>query len=473
MTRTSRCLLTILLPGLCAAQQPANMQSVPWVLSRIALDLRVDYVRHAVDGTTTLTLRNASTSATHQVPLLINRLMSVMRVTDTTGAQLRFDQRVVQFRDDSVWQATSINVALPRPVPPGDLTTITVRSGGILVGYAETGSRYIRDAVSRDFTILRADAFAFPTLGVPFWSGMRSRPRDPFSFDLRLRVPAGLTVAAAGELVDTAKTDSSVVWSYRSLEPVPFLNIAIAPYDVITGAGTKIFFFPADSSGARTLQRAAKAAVDHMSRSYGAVELRHALVVTEIPEGFGSQASLTGGIIQTADAFQSRRELRQVYHELSHLWNPPDLDRPSPRWNEGFASFMQWRLAEELDGSTERAAQIERAFASLRARCIGPCASTPLSEYGARGLTDLSYPVGMLMFEALYSVLGADRFDTTYARFFQAHRDAGGRMTDLIAAFAESDPRTRRIFSEWATSTRWNERLRGGETFAAIVSSYR
>ena len=31
----------------------------------------------------------------------------------------------------------------------------------------ETGSLYIQDHVSRDFTILREDAYAFPVLGVP------------------------------------------------------------------------------------------------------------------------------------------------------------------------------------------------------------------------------------------------------------------------------------------------------------------
>jgi hypothetical protein len=195
----------------------------------------------------------------------------------------------------------------------------------------------------------------------------------------------------------------------------------------------------------------------------------------EIPEGFGSQASLTAGILQTADAFRDRSERRQLYHELSHLWNVPDLERPSPRWNEGLASFLQWRMAAELDGWDQWDAQLERTAQSLMRRCTQPprCDSVPPAGYGGAGLTDLAYPVGMLMFYALYQVLGPEPFDHAYRGFFQQYREKGATSAELVAAFHRVSRRSDRVFTDWLLTTRWYSRLASGESFRQIVEAYK
>src|SRR6185436_6780285 len=104
---------------------------------------------------------------------------------------------------------------------------------------------------------------------------------------------------------------------YRSTEPVPFLNITVAPYRILESDATHIFYFPNDSSGARMIERAVSGAMHTFAGWYGELQGKPRLTVMEIPEGFGSQASLAAGIIQTADAFRDRGQLRQVYHELS------------------------------------------------------------------------------------------------------------------------------------------------------------
>ena len=71
----------------------------------------------------------------------------------------------------------------------------------------------------------------------------------------------------------------------------------------------------------------------------------------EVPDGWGSQADVTC-ILQTAAAFRDPARLVEVYHEVSHLWNVPATDLPSPRWDEGLATFLQFRMADERDGTT-------------------------------------------------------------------------------------------------------------------------
>ena len=378
-------------------------------------------------------------------------------MTDASGRSLSFDQHIVLFRDDSIRQVNAVTVTPRHPLAARDSLAVTLQYGGILVGYTETGSLYIQDHVSRDFTIIREDAYAFPVVGVPSWAANGTIPREPFDFTARVTTPADLVVAMGGEFQERIERDSLATWSYRSAEPVPFLNITIAPYQRREDSTTRIFYFPADSAGARLLQGAVAAALDRLSRWYGPLPHPPRLVVMEIPEGFGSQASLTAGIIQTADAFRTRSELRQVYHELSHLWNVPDLEHPSPRWNEGLATFLQWRLAAELDGWDLWDARLQRSVQALLEGCAppAPCNTTPFQAYGQAGLTDRSYTVGLLMFYALYRLLGADAFDRAYRAFVLQYRDTGATTAALVAAFHREDPSSDAIFADWLTTTRW------------------
>jgi hypothetical protein len=348
-----------------------------------------------------------------------------------------------------------------------------VRFAGRLVGYVETGSLYIRDRIDREFTILREDALAFPVVGVPSDAKNRSVPRIDFPFTASVTVPRDIVVAMGGHHVGTVPRDSVATWTYRSERGVPFLNIAIAPYRQLQRRGARIFYFAQDSLGARMVDSAIAAALDRFTTWFGPVGEELDLTVMEIPEGFGSQASLTAGIIETADAFRDRAQLPQLYHELSHLWNAPDRDERSPRWNEGLASFLQWRMAATLDGWAAWDARLQRLETTVRAQCArrGACDRVPFAAYGTQGLTDLSYPVGALMFYTLFRTLGADRFDRTYRDLFQAHR-AGVLSRDLIVAFSEADPRAARIMQEWFTTTTWYDRLKAGESARAIVESY-
>jgi hypothetical protein len=109
-------------------------------------------------------------------------------------------------------------------------------------------------------------------------------------------------------------------------------------------------------------------------------------------------------------------------------------------------------------------------------RVFGMICSLVLGMSGllpAQGLTDLSYPVGAVMFYALYNALGSDDFDRAYRDFYQSFRDTGATSADLVAAFHRVSPTADRIFQDWFLTTRWYARLRGGESLEQIVETYR
>lgn len=465
------CTLGLSLVGRAAAAPLADTVSL--LLTTLSLDLRVDYARATLGGTATLEVRNTANHAVGAVPLLLNRLMNVSRVATADGRALRFTQRTVQFVDDSALQVNAITVR--SAIGRGRTLAIVVHYAGVLVGYTETGSLYIKDHVSPEFTIIREDAYAFPVLGVPSRAANRSAPREPFGFAARITVPREQVVAMGGERTEVAQRDSTVVWSYRASGPVAFLNIAIAPYDTLQVAGARLFYFPADSAGARIVGESVTHALARFQQWYGPLGRVPRLTIMEIPEGYGSQASLTAGILQTADAFRDRSQLRQLYHELSHLWNVADGEHPSPRWNEGLASFLERRVAAELDGQTDWHGVLERISRRINDACARPvaCDRVPFADYGRAGITDLSYSVGAVMFYTLYSVLGATDFDRAYRDYYQRFRDSSATSADLVATFHGVNPAADKIFEDWFFTTRWYARMRAGESVEQMVETYR
>jgi len=443
------------------------------VQTDLALDLRVDYDAGTVDGTATLTLRNIGADPIPVVPLQIGRLMTVKGIEDAEGHPLAFQQDVIQFSDWPLFQVNQIGVQLPQALLPGEEQTVAIEYGGVLVGYTETGMQYVRDRVDRDFTILRTDALAFPSVGVPSIAGLRNLPRDDFSFSARITVPSDLTVAAAVPPNSRDESDGETTWVFRGDQPVPFVNIAIAPFEVLTAAGLRVFHFAADEEGAVLLSERVQETMSQYSAWFGTGKPDGLVTIIEIPEGWGSQASLSGGIIQTADAFRDMREMSQLYHEIAHLWHPMDTDLPSIRWNEGFATFLAMRLDAQLDPESNDLARSMEALAE-RQRAKQVSNPIPMVEFGERNLTNLSYGTGALMFYVLHESLGPNTSDAALGSYIQQYRESGSTTRQFVTSIKEANPAiVSAVLNDWLYTTTWLERLESGESLEDLIESYR
>lgn len=443
------------------------------VQTDLALELRVDYDAGTVDGTATLVLRNTGQDPIPVVPLQVGRLMTVTGVEDADGRQIPFHQDVVQFSDWKRFQVNQIDVILRQALLPGEEQTVTVEYGGVLVGYTETGMQYVRDRVDRDFTILRTDALAFPSVGVPSIAGLRALPRADFDFSARITVPSDLIVAAAVPPNSRHEVDGETTWIFQGDQPVPFVNIAIAPFHTLSAEGVRIFHFAADAEGAGRLSEQVRGTMAQYSSWFGTEKPDGTVTIIEIPDGWGSQASLAGGIIQTADAFRDLGAMSQLYHEIAHLWHPMDTDVPSIRWNEGFATFLAMRLEAQFEPEPNSLARSMEALAGRqRARQVSK--RIPMVEFGERNLTDLSYGTGALMFYMLHESLGPTESDTALGAYIRRYREAGSSTEQFVTSIKETNPAVvSAVLNDWLFSTTWLDRLESGESLADLIESYR
>lgn len=439
--------------------------TVPFTLDHLQLDLNVDYENGTVGGIARLTIHNTSKAPVSDVPLLLGRLMTVKN-----AGGLQFDQDVLTFTDDPRMQVDGAVVHLREPLPPAATTTLSIEYGGPLVGYTETGSLYIKDHVDEKFSILREDAFAFPVLGALSHMAVRTLTRS-FTYDVRVTVPSGFVVAA-GAFAGQEEKDGKTTFHFVTAERVPFVNLAIAKFKLSDENGVRIYALPEDEAGSKMVRRKTEQALALLTNWLGPLARPPHVTIIEIPTGWGSQADLLAGIILTGETFQDPKWLFELYHELGHLWNPTELDRPSPRLNEGLSTWLEAEMTQELDASPSSHGKgtIDRL---LKRSAKEPRLSTvPLASYGTERMGDWSYPVGAVYFHLLQAVIGRDALLGVLREWYQTHKTSGATLRDFTTLLESRYPRAKKIDDDWITSAAWLPKLRESPSVEQLAAKY-
>lgn len=461
----------LVLASLCQADSPV-VRVTP---IRYELSVRIDFDRQLLEGTARLTLRNFSDAAVTDVPLLLYRLMRIDTV-DVDGAAAEWTERVVAFTDFSKLQVTHVLVQLPRPLPPGGTLELRLRYGGHLLGYAETGMAYVRDHIDPAFTVLRDDALAFPRVGYPSFAANRRAPFPSYDYLARITVPESLVVVNGGRLVERSVAAGWVTYAYQSVKPSWRMDFAVGDYAVIQDGPLRVSYLRRDSVGARRIAANARRALDLFTTWFGPLPGNPSLTILELEDGYGSQADVAA-IMQTAAAFRDSTRDHELYHEVAHLWNPPTTDLPSPRWNEGLSTFLEYLAEEQFTGKPLAAARADQLLDWLRS--VAPrrerLTQVPLIDYGKAQMTDFAYSQGALLFHLLYGAVGAERFNAIIGGYSRRYATSGGSTADLTA-FATATARRmnlKPLFDDWVYTTGWWSAIKDGATYADLVRRYR
>ena len=442
----------------------------------LAVDLDLDQKR--LHGTATIRLRNASDDPADHVPLLLYRLMHVEAVRDGNGQAMDFTQRVETFADWDKMQVNYVEIHPSKPLAPAAETTVVVDWSGYLFGYTESDMLYVRETIDPEYTLLRPDAYAFPWIGYPHSGVNRSAGLPNFDHRIQVTVPEPIVAASNGRLADVEREDGRVTYTFTSIRPSWRMDVAVAPFEIVEEGGVRVHYLPGDRDGAETILLGFTRAVGTFTEWFGPLPTFEGFNIIELPPDYGSQTDVTC-ILQTADAFRDTESLNQLYHEASHLWNVKLSDLPSPRWEEGLASFLE-HLLVDLYGGDVTLGDVERVASRIRERLsdrftANPrLAEIPMIDYGREEMTDLSYSVGMLMFAVLYHLVGPEEFNQVIGGFFRQHHVDGASTEQFVAHANEVtevdlDP----LFREWLFTTEYRRFVDSESTLAEISDSYR
>lgn len=454
-----------------------SQEKSPLIPTNYDLKLSFNFEESTLSGICEIQITNTSDTILSEIPLLLYRLMNIQSVTDKSGNKLDFNQHVTQFDDFKELQVNSIIVT--HSILPKQTETLIIGYNGYLLGYVETGMRYITDRISPEFTLIRNDAYSYPVLAKPSIAFLRKNLiATKFDYELKVSVPDSLVVANGGILLSKTEKEDITTYHYKSKKPGYRIDIAIAPYKIIHSDYLNVFYNK-DSIAAQNITDSGNKAFSLYNKWWGKLQGNNTITIIETEKGSGGQTDETT-ILLPAEAFTNKNNYQYLYHEISHLWNVRIEDKGlSPRWEEGLATFCQYLASEHLDrdkeGLVKRAANRTIDYLNTAALKDNRLSTVPLIEYGNQGMTDYSYDQGLVMFAILYYWLGEDTFNKAIGGFYQHYWSREASTADFIDFWQKTvkAEQLRTFFNDWVYTTDYLKLMREQKDIDDIVSHYK
>lgn len=456
-----------------AATQPKDDYNTLLVVSRYDWAVRLDFGARLMEAKCLIEVKNTGHESVRKLPFVLYRLLTV-RAVRSGDNRLSFKQRIESFDDHARLQSNFITIELKRPLQPNQSITLEIEYDGTLHGYTEAGWNYVKDRIDPEFTILRPDCMAYPEMGYPSNRINKMFPKGSFDYRIRITIPDSLVAVNGGVFVSANSMNGQTTFEFKNVEKAWRMDIVVAKYGKVTTNGLTVYYFKQDSTGAEKVLEALQKTIGLYTDWWGPLNNFNGFSLIEIPDGFGSQADVTS-ILQSESAFKDSTQIHQAYHEISHLWNV-DLIAPSPRWEEGLATFIEYLTIEKLENRdylnyvTDWFLQVVRREVREDTRL----SNVPMIDFGKHGMTDYSYSVGMIAFRILFEIVGEEKFNQSLMTFYQANFDKEATTEDFFQIASRITGRDlSAFFGDWFFTTNYTRHLEKRSTFRDLVMVYK
>lgn len=443
------------------------------IITKYDWNITVDYSKPRIYSTCEIEIKNLSDKKVSTLPFVLYRLLKVTSVTDENDS-LPFSQKIQSFEDQEKLQSNFISVKLKKALHPTQSTKIKIAYEGILYGYTEVGWNYVQDKLDPEFTILRPDCMAYPELGYPSNEINKKFPRGNFDYRINVSIPDSLVAVNGGLLISRKTLNGISNYQFRNIKKAWRMDIAISEYQKLSDNGLTVYYLKGDSVGAKMVLHFMQRTFKLYSQWWGTLEEFEGFSVIEIRNGFGSQADVTS-ILQTSSVFNDSTEMHQLYHEISHVWNV-DLKEPSPRWEEGLATFIEYLTIEKLE-NRKYLDYVTNWYLNIIRREIAEVSDLkeiPLVNFGKYNMTDYSYSLGMISFRLLYEIVGEEKFNKINSEFYRAYNHTTATTEDFAkVADQVSAKDLSKFFHDWFFTTTYVQHLKNKSTIIELVEIYK
>jgi len=395
---------------------------------------------------------------------LLNKGLKVkeVRIGEEPAA---FKQNMVRFRDIEGLEVNLVRLESKSFSQHGARYVVSIIYEGRIEPYTDV-FLYVKDRISKEFSIIRLDAYSYPILGVPEFSKLiRMILSQSFKYELEVYVDEPYVVANIGRLVERKNLDGGVVFKYVSKAPSWRIDIAIAHYEIRydRDKDIRVFAFREDVGHAERLLHETKRCLEFYREKFGPPPRWCGYTIIEIPSTWGSQADVCGMLLMR-DSFVDKGAVGGLYHELAHLWNVRTREEvPSRFLDEAFASYFQILAEESLQGAVLED-KLEKAKNILidmhkKNRSI---ADIPPCQYGKHGLTDAMYFVGVWILHKLRQAIGDKCFEELIREFISRYGDEGATLEDFArTAKSVCGRKVGNILDDWLFSAKGIKELLG------------
>lgn len=265
------------------------------------------------------------------------------------------------------------------------------------------------------------------------WVPIQDSPGVRITYNATVRVPRGLVaVMAADTPRGQTRADADGAFRFSIEQPIPSYLMALAVGDLefkALGPRTGVVAEPSMLAASAQEFADVEKMIDTVEKRFGPYRWgRYDILVLPPSFPFGGMENPKLTFATPTILAGDRSLVSLIAHELAHSWSGNLVTNATWRdfWlNEGFTSYLEGRITEEVYGK-ERADMDEvLAFTKLKAdlKTIPPKDQILHIDLAGRdpddGMTSIPYDKGALFIRTLEETFGRERFD----RFLHAYFD--------------------------------------------------
>jgi aminopeptidase N len=410
----------------------------------VALDLHVDFERHQLTGTATLTLDLAPGA---QEVVLDTRKLTVAAVRTAEGQPMNFN---LGASDKILGQP--LTVLLPKGERKIVVQYTTAPEAEALqwLPSAQTAGKV------QPYLFSQGEAILTRT-----WIPTQDSPGIRQTWSARITTPGALRAVMSAEMLTpegTATAKGERTFEFRMIQPIPPYLIALAVGDIVfrpLGTRTGVYTEPAMIERAAYEFAETEKLVVAAEALYGPYRWgRYDLLVLPPSFPFGGMENPRLTFATPTILAGDRSLVSLVAHELAHSWSGNLVTNAtwSDFWlNEGFTVYFENRIMEKAYGPDYAAMLRVLGAASLRQE-IADFGSTPketvlhLALEGRdpdEGMTDIPYEKGAAFLRTIEQAVGRKKWDAYLRSYFDRHafqsQTTAGFLADLRANLLQGD----------------------------------
>jgi len=365
-----------------------------------------------------------------------------------------------------------IEIDLGKTLTGTNRIDIALHYRGYLEELSWTGLSGVKETLSPEFTMLRAQSFAYPVFAEPNIAAIKKAWADDSFLQF-----ADITLPGANEIVGSLTTgDKTIIeaqtkTTLKSRRPSKAMALAIGPYQTTSAGPVMVSLLSSsDISTARTLLDATATEVRATERLLGAPTSGAKLNIIEVPDGYGNSA-VAGAIFRESSFFQEPAVTPDIKKAVGNLWKSNNAGKAG-NWSNGLD-----RVTDVLISNPDMAAEHQMMLFGTGKQLFASQKNlnkTALEDYMIEGFASESDDISALAFATLHAVLGRDDF-FKMVRGLRAETSAGYADMTTVAEFLQKNLRNkkaRKFAKNWFSGTKAGKDMAKAKSFYDLVKRY-